>query len=81
MEALDTFLDWINHKGVAERLIVYRKSSRKPNNPIGDNMKRFTKDRLLDWKDQFLMTMTYIYSGKSCSSSNSGSSGYHKVII
>jgi hypothetical protein len=81
MEALDTFLDWINHKGVAERLIVYRKARCKPNNPIGDNMKRLTKERLLDWKDQFLMTMTYIYSGTCCSSSNSGSCGDHNVIM
>jgi hypothetical protein len=65
MKALDKFLNWINYKGVAERLITYRKDTSKPNNLAGDAMYRPVRNnRLLGWKDQFLMTMTYIYSGK-----------------
>ena len=66
MKSLDKFLAWINYKGVAERLITYTKGSAKPNTPAGDGTTRFVKneERLLKWKDQFLMTMTYIYSGK-----------------
>ena len=66
MKTLDTFLNWINYKGVAEPLIMYRKDKAKPNNSSGDAMNRpiHNTKRLLDWKDQFLMTMTYIYSGK-----------------
>jgi hypothetical protein len=66
MKALDKKINWINYKGVAERLIMYRKYPCKPNNSSGDAMNRpiHNTKSLLDWKDQFLMTMTYIYSGK-----------------
>ena len=70
MKALDKFLNWINYKGVAERLITHRKDNSKPNDSSGDAMYRpIHNNRLLDWKDQFLMTMTYIYSGKWSNSS------------
>jgi hypothetical protein len=71
IKALDKFLNWINYKGVAERLIRYRAGRCKPNDSSGDAMNRpvHNTTRLLDWKDQFLMTMTYIYSGKWSTSS------------
>ena len=70
MKALDKFLNWVNYKGVAERLITYRKDNSKPNDASDEAMYRpIRNSRLLDWKDQFLITMTYIYSGKWSNSS------------
>jgi hypothetical protein len=68
-EAMDSFLDWLNTEGVAERLVMYRgPSSAKPPTPEGDRKKMNLNagpQPQLKWRDQFLLTMCYLYSGLS----------------
>lgn len=65
VKALDEYMDWINTGGAAEKLCQYKKSNAKPPSSVGDEFKRNPDkgNHSLGWKDEFLLTLSYLYSG------------------
>ena len=61
VEAFNAFLVWINQKGAAEHLIQYRAGNVQA--PGDDTTNRMHKNDGMNWKDQCLLTLVYMYSG------------------
>ena len=66
-EAMEDFLDYLNDGGVCERLILYNSKTKKAPDAEGDKVSikfdRGGRPRSQNWKDDFLVTMVYLYSG------------------
>ena len=56
-------MGWINTKHAAEQLIVYRAKHEQA--PGDDDTNRVLTHDGLHWKDQYFLTMVYLYSGSS----------------
>jgi hypothetical protein len=65
---MEDFLDYLNDGGVCERLILYGSKTKKTPDEEGDKVSlkfdRGGRPRSQNWKDDFLVTMVYLYSGE-----------------